>query len=365
MDKIWEVFGGKDVISGMPAEIMSLIFEYLRGSRSRLFSERLMDSEDNSLLSVSHVCRYWRQIAFGHAALWASEVDVSAQPHLDLTVFVLAKSASCPLDIKLMHVDETYACTCLPLWFIAAQRIRSLNITTIGPRASNDLVHFLGLDLPRLRSISLCNESVNVIIDIYDEDPLPALPHVRTLRVRSMFPSLKRIALRDYVLPWEMVELYSQVTHLKIGMSGYYLPSQRPSPDELHDIIVSMEMLEVLSLDDIFPLYPDDEPPTPILISSTCHSITLRASNHHSDCGVLAATLVVPLECDFTITLVCRTQVVDAGDIVEDLAGPSHRPRWASIHTQEHVFDPECGKLIVGYDTHQENALAIIQARHS
>lgn len=219
-------------------------------------------------------------MAFAHAALWAFEVDISAHPHPYLTAIVLKNSASHPLDIKLHYVTEEYDTAVLAQWFKDPyrSRIRSIDIETTGSKPSRRLIKVLGTDFPQLRTIKLLNEpDEDPERSFYEEPPPPDVPKVRALSIQRA-PVLEKIELRDYVPSWTSIELYTQVTHLEVHISGGHNFAHLPKHAELRAILTSMHGLETLILDDVFPLYQGTTPPSPIPIAPTCRSIKLRAS---------------------------------------------------------------------------------------
>ncbi|KZV62731.1 hypothetical protein PENSPDRAFT_758489 [Peniophora sp. CONT] len=341
--------GGTSMSGHLPAEVLSIVFEYLRPSRSKLPSGKSMHSDDNSLLAICHVCKLWRQVAFAHAALWASEVDVSAHPHPNLTAIVLGYSSPLPLDIKLHYVTWEYKTTVLAQWFQDPHRsrIRSIDIETTGDTATRRLIKVIGSDFPTLRTLKLLNEPEgDPMRHSYEEPPPPDLPTVRALPIRNA-PVLERIELRDYVLSWEATQLYAQVTHFEVHMNGERKRMFLPTHAQLHAVVTSMRGLDTLILDNAFPLYAEGAPDWTIPVPATCRSVTLRASDNYEKCRFLASSLALPPGCGLTLAQVCR-DIADPSDIVTDFAGPARRPQVANIRTE--IDDTVCGEFSVGFD---------------
>ncbi|TFK61997.1 hypothetical protein BDN72DRAFT_964832 [Pluteus cervinus] len=178
-------------------------------------------------LTVTQVCRRWRDIAYECATLWSYILALDQfPPHIIEKSLQLSKSA--PLDLKLHLFDELV----LPLMGEAVSRIRRLHVvlptrnweilqtffaspaplfeslslhlptTTSNPRRLDSL--FSGIT-QRLRhlSISGCGVDFNAsfltnltILEIRDPEPqftapeflsvLPKFPHLRSLRVSNI-----------------------------------------------------------------------------------------------------------------------------------------------------------------------------------
>ncbi|VDB90989.1 unnamed protein product [Peniophora sp. CBMAI 1063] len=336
-----------------PPEVLALIFESLRPSRSKLPSGKLMHSDDNTLLSIVHVCKFWREVAFSHAILWASEVDVSAHPHPNMTAIVLGKSGSQPLDVKLHYVTEEYDQVVLAMWFTDPyrSRIRSLDVETTGVRAMRRLIKVIGSELPSLRSLKLLNEAEqdpDLMNGLYEEPPAMALPRLGLLQIRRA-RALERIELRDYLLPWTSPHLFARVTHLELHVTAEEPSNHLPTHSQLHAVITVMQSLETLILDDVFPVYSGVRPGSPIPLPSTCRSVVLRACHYHGNCRDLLSALRFPTECSLTIDQVCREREdAEEADVITMLAGSQRRPQVASVKTDP--FEQLCGEFSVAYD---------------
>ncbi|TFY72342.1 hypothetical protein EVG20_g650 [Dentipellis fragilis] len=109
----------------LPWEILSMIFFYLAEEERHCFPQpHFTNHFQESWMSVTHVCRAWREIASQTSSLWCT-IRFS---HTDLTRTMLARSKKAPLHVQI----EERSSDCLPEYSMLAMdhldRIKDLNV---------------------------------------------------------------------------------------------------------------------------------------------------------------------------------------------------------------------------------------------
>ena len=131
-DKLWwtdgaEIHSDTDplpFINRIPTELVGEIFShYLRAKANppQRFSRLTFQSHVSSPVTISHVCRHWRDVSLSMATLWSSlrilRPDVDLIPMIQLW---LARAGDCPLSLSLRQgEDEDHA-------HVAVEKILSL-----------------------------------------------------------------------------------------------------------------------------------------------------------------------------------------------------------------------------------------------
>ncbi|KAI0056329.1 hypothetical protein BV25DRAFT_1627708 [Artomyces pyxidatus] len=164
-------------ISRLPPEVLAIIFESCTWAEN-LFSLRDHEGfppEQIGWMKVSHVCRRWRQISLGHAALWSDiNNQFMSQPLLDMMV---QRSARHPasLSLNMSKLDTPHFLSLLNtqnmLWL---QKI-NIYLPMISPSAQQQCFSQFILDFTKESNIAPVLESLTLQHE--PRDPIPIRDH--------------------------------------------------------------------------------------------------------------------------------------------------------------------------------------------
>jgi len=158
-------------INQIPSEVFSVIPEHLGE-----------DKEDKSLITMSHVCRGWRELLIAYPSLWV-RLDCAIT---NKTRVYIERSKSSPLEISLRDCRSTdYHEDAFLLFVPHISRLKSLNIYGSGKLLQNLKPH-LSCPIPLLRKITI---SLTCSPD----------PTLDTTFSNAGLPSLRSLSLAGFV----------------------------------------------------------------------------------------------------------------------------------------------------------------------
>lgn len=276
--------GNSGVIYRVPGDIWFHIF----------YTGTHLDGEDsgNFPVVISHVCRFWREIALSSPMLWTNIHISSASinslirhggPIVPRASTFVARSGQCSLAVKLDLTrrrptgdipDETLSMyfrllssTAVDLLVIAHDRIKSLDIATDLKELSFWISHKVApLGMPRLESWKMCrgdptkpvnsSSSTNHYRGFIEFDAAGACRgsfEGPTDTIGDRLPRLKHLQMSQIVANWSLWTIGGLTTltinHLALG--------NRPSISDLRDILAkSNHSLESLELHGSLPVRP-------------------------------------------------------------------------------------------------------------
>lgn len=181
-------------ISRLPPEVISEVF--------LVFAEQLQAQDrfkvDFKWITVTHVCRLWRDIALQHGRLWG-KIDTTRP---DRTGAFIDRSKGAPLAVR---ESFTSSLADLPVTFTGSScRYRELHLRTKGQLGPNVLqILNSPIHVPILESLVL------EVSDEYPEYTLP--PTVFDCGVSALI----RLQLQNVRLEWP-TSLFPSLTHLSI-----------------------------------------------------------------------------------------------------------------------------------------------------
>ena len=267
-----------------------------------------LDGEDggNFPVVVSHVCRFWREVAMNSPLLWTSIRISSASietligrdgPVLPRASAFTLRSMQCSLDVKLDLTkrrstgnisDESIlmylrllCSTAVDLLLITYDRIKSLDIVTDLKETSFWISHkIIPLGLPRLESWKICRgdpaKPVNSSLGIshhrgfheFDASGTQGgLFGSPTDTIGARLPCLKHLQISQIVTNWS-TWLIGGLTTLTIN---HLAQGNRPSINDLRGILAkSSHSLESLELHGSLPVRPFENP-NPITLPKLRH----------------------------------------------------------------------------------------------
>ncbi|EIW84685.1 hypothetical protein CONPUDRAFT_162049 [Coniophora puteana RWD-64-598 SS2] len=229
-------------------EMLAEIFAYVAESESSNGRER-------AIVTITHVCRRWREVALAFPNLWASVSYDEEHPNMEQfwLMYERAKEAKLDVSIKLGSDSD-----------LADEKLEIMQ-------------HFLG-QLYRIRELSLSlplwklllNGRLPIVVD-----PLvsgsSSLKHLKLtsyydalnptpIQLPELFmnhaPELYSLSLYGCIIRWDS-PIFRGLTHLYL--SG--MPNFSPTADELWNILRGSPALEHLDLSEVLASMEDVEPP--------------------------------------------------------------------------------------------------------
>ncbi|KAJ8523259.1 hypothetical protein ONZ45_g353 [Pleurotus djamor] len=134
------------IVSRLPTEVLSIIFEYLAALESRQEYSRT----HARWMRVTKVCRLWRSVAINTPRLWGT---IYFDNKLELAELFLERSKSAPLHIKLNYYAPNLDVAAL--WFNNPSRLRTIELNFTSLKPSTWVPLFQTLKVPNLETLTL------------------------------------------------------------------------------------------------------------------------------------------------------------------------------------------------------------------
>ncbi|VDC01172.1 unnamed protein product [Peniophora sp. CBMAI 1063] len=284
----------------LPNEILCHIFGLLcqtwpphktRDAGSTSKSNRYNDGEvayDHAWIKITHVCSLWRRVALSTPSLWCDVDCANLAPGFRETV--LERSVDQPISLRIDYNDcpgHLSAAGWTQLWTErrTCKRLRSLELLNIQPDGGEDLhgiLHHLQA-MPSLEEINITRLSP------YDNDsePLPIRAHLPEAS------SIARVCFGDCLPPLSSPIFSRALTHLTLKISDFQTPELVPTPDDMLNLLASLNSLQELQLAQL-PVSPPQEPPSEHMDRHTltlpaCFGVLAYRVNDHN--GSLASAI--------------------------------------------------------------------------
>ncbi|KAM5542565.1 hypothetical protein V8D89_003526 [Ganoderma adspersum] len=235
-------------VNSLPAELLGLIFPHLlsqgdlRSKPSNFLGYASQHDSQNGFLvdppsghrdivSVTHVCRYWRAVGIQNPWLWTS-LPIHHPAALEVH---LTRSKNLPISLSLTRrLSSDVAPTLAP----SNHRIRSIYVETTLAVDIELLWDELSLPAPTLEELFIEHLECNSYLDGYDVG--------RTKRLPPLFngdvPSLRVLTLRGVPPPFALFP--STLVHLDVGRVRGPLPPLA----ELLEMLRNCTLLETLNV---------------------------------------------------------------------------------------------------------------------
>ena len=211
-------------IHRIPPDVLSLIPDYYcDDDDDDDDDEGDMNGRDRYLVTLTHVCRGWRDIFLSRPSLWTELHFMD----IDKTRTYLQRSQNSPLDIYLDNAEwPGYEYDALPLIIPHIHRLRLLDIFTSGD-LPNVLSHFYG-HMPLLEVLRIAGYGIDNVLDraLFGGD----LSSLHELNLSSI----------ETPLPWR------NLTNLRVFRFQYY--DQRHDVNQLLDFFESTPLLHTIML---------------------------------------------------------------------------------------------------------------------
>ncbi|VDB83447.1 unnamed protein product [Peniophora sp. CBMAI 1063] len=283
----------------LPCEIIAYIFECLQPlwPPQRLYIGLPVQSRLKfaaGWISVSHVCSIWREVALGFPSLWTKpRIDVFGLPSQYIPD-ILFRSRSAPLDLaidwdgdyEMVRQDPNLKAWLSPSIFRRAKRLEIVaEELPLVERIATQLCPTSEMAYLRELHITLSQTDNPVVLPASFRD----------------FPSLTRLTLNNFEVPWASPLLSSQLVELHLSCNRV---GPRPSYDELSVMLTSLQTIKVLELQNIIPLLSPIRPfrahDAPITMSSHLRSLTtccIEDGQTGMDGLMFVSSLRVPARC--------------------------------------------------------------------
>ncbi|KAF6759742.1 hypothetical protein DFP72DRAFT_115969 [Ephemerocybe angulata] len=218
-------------VNRLPAEVLSHIFLILYWT----VQAEAAENQKVFWIYATHVCRQWRAVALGCAALWS---DFACNMHGELMRTILPRSKNLSISVSL-KCDGATDMEALGEVLSHTTRIRHLDLSSTG----FDLPSYsVALERMGPRAPLLTTLSVSYVAPMDDE----CLPEDF---LKDGAPSLKHLTLKNFDLHWARIPFSPALTTLHLVQS---VPVHREFAEML-ETFRGLQLLEELTLNDIFP----------------------------------------------------------------------------------------------------------------
>ncbi|KAA1469082.1 hypothetical protein DENSPDRAFT_834612 [Dentipellis sp. KUC8613] len=244
-------------VSRLPAETLLNIFSHLV-----LYSDTPLRLANQSLLCVSAVCRFWRDIALSSPQLW-SWIDLH---DTDFAAVAFERSQNIPIHLKLVfpyrYDLESISQQTFTLIHEHAARIAGLHLT-MPSDAHYVMLGYFPPELPLLHTLDLRNTHTDSSA-ISENEPSPDTDYLDkdTSIIHAAMPSLRTLKLENLAIRWQ----FRGLTTLHIDKETM---AEAPSVETFLDVLTACPELEELLLKNAGPLpsrFPSTFAGAPVLL---------------------------------------------------------------------------------------------------
>ncbi|KAI0258878.1 hypothetical protein BC834DRAFT_670952 [Gloeopeniophorella convolvens] len=225
-------------VSLLPTELLARIFHLYRDDENNYTNARLLLS-----VAVSHVCRRWREVAFGDPSLWGEIRNTVPRCNQRWLTEMLTHPTNVPLDIRLHgpHTDRL-------LHSLTRHSSRISRLSLLGLKDGDAVQALLEMEAPVLEDLHMEISTTARWPTVVSHDPAFPTGGFRLFHRQSS--ELRKIYLYNIHVPWAYFPTCT-LTHLEIMFEPpdtAELP-QLENLDDLVDVIASSPCLERLTLD--------------------------------------------------------------------------------------------------------------------
>ncbi|KAI0289297.1 hypothetical protein BC826DRAFT_1107155 [Russula brevipes] len=221
-------------ISILPPEVLARIFHLV----ALAMSSRPKTEIFLRWISVTHVCRHWRQVALDDSSLWARISGRLAKP--TWISETLARARNAPLAINLFVAPNAETMSMFTAHFAHTHEFRLRGL--VAPHNDDNIREICGLEAPSLKHFELA-------ADI--DSPFTFL---RAPFFNGMAPNLRTFSLSQIRVPWSSIPR-GQLSQLKLTLFGRST-TDRPSFSDsksVIDLLINCPVLEILVLESCLP----------------------------------------------------------------------------------------------------------------
>ncbi|EIW58221.1 uncharacterized protein TRAVEDRAFT_47389 [Trametes versicolor FP-101664 SS1] len=309
----------------LPPEILSEIFtlvavDYYQAKRWHHFGS----THAYKWITLTHVCRAWREIALDTPRLWSH--IVLTQPAVAKQVLARSKKAPLWLSASLNHSDDQRAET-MDVLMKESGRLKELHLT--GP------AHTVQALSAKWRMSADLLETINISSDFRQFDPaslLPAPPLSSDI-FSGQTPKLRHLQIHRIAVDWSN-PLFCNTLKTLIIHTVYDNAPSLGEFSQLLDALEAMPQLERLQLNESIPRLPDD---TTQLSHHVQRTISLQHLRHIElfsdaiDSANLLRHISAPAELRLTVSGRTERGVTDLVHIFSECLGRSTPFRTARL----------------------------------
>ncbi|KAI0284062.1 hypothetical protein BC826DRAFT_170884 [Russula brevipes] len=221
-------------ISVLPPEVLARIFHLVAGSPWQ-------KQESLRWISVTHVCRHWRQVALDDSSLWAKISGRMASP--TWISEMLARARNAPLAIDLLDKPDAETLAMFTAHFAHTHEFRLRDL--VNPHLDDSIREICSLEAPALEHFELGARFFSPITSL--REPF----------FNGMAPKLRTFSLSEIYVPWSFIPR-GQLSQLKITVTGGELIADAKGPlfgdsKSLIDLLINCPLLKILVLESCLP----------------------------------------------------------------------------------------------------------------
>ena len=286
-------------ISLLPPEILAHVF-HLLVLEDPPFSRR----RNLGWITVTHVCRHWRQVALDDTSLWARIRDTPTNTKWISEMLARAKNA--PLDIEFNDVGRSSpkALLMTPSHLFHTRQFRIHSPSMVHFDSVRDIFSW---EAPALEHFEITVTAYSCI-DFRDLGGI--------MLFRGHAPRLRTFSISQVVIPWSLIPR-GQLTQLTIACvnGDDYSPGDL---NQLIDLLVNCPALEVLALESCLPSQLAEFPPDQIIRFPHLSRLRLRGSTSR----IMNMLKMLKLPSSTTLHLNCASETASTHNDSEDLLLP-------------------------------------------
>ncbi|KAI0750593.1 hypothetical protein BC629DRAFT_1598851 [Irpex lacteus] len=254
----------------LPPELLAEVFIYLAHSSpptDRNFSCLGLPAMRTATfpyawLKVTHVCHHWREVALRAPQLWST---IWITGRTECLKEMISRSKQAPLAIK---ADKVHGLRWEGLEIVMRELPRIVSFDArMPPRLAQS---GYTSDAPKLRELVLQTADLH---DVLSLGTLQLQDHFATCDL----PSLERLELYSYQIPWRSKLLKTTLKHLTLHSLQAHSYGLNDI-EEIMQILGTLPLLESLSLRSCLPTPPVNHPPTDIVELPNLRSLRLHAT---------------------------------------------------------------------------------------
>ncbi|KAH7909430.1 hypothetical protein BJ138DRAFT_1155287 [Hygrophoropsis aurantiaca] len=240
-------------ISSLPPELLAEVFMDYAYQAYKEKHNHYYRSRALMWISVTHVCRHWRQVALAFPALWT--FLVLENPRWTEQMLIRSKMAPLVINVRVWESALTLMDT-VGKALKHISRVRELSL--IGTRRTmSKFAAPLMCPAPRLESLVLSDKEMPVYTHT-----VTAPADVPADLFGGQAPNLRQVTLEGLQIAWPS-PLLVNLTHLDIR---HLVPQFRPSLSQLMSTLSRMSALRKCILKDALPVLPENVMSVPTVL---------------------------------------------------------------------------------------------------
>ncbi|KZV73604.1 hypothetical protein PENSPDRAFT_732797 [Peniophora sp. CONT] len=291
----------------VPSEVLSAIFALAQLDWIPEYSAQEGDEGvyDLGWIYVSHVCSHWRDVALRTPSLW-NTINCLALPHRSaFSVYHRSKRLPLSLTVRtntnLYDYEELKRAATAWLTPIVCSRI---NAVTLLDCVDEDLALVAAVcsqHMPELSCLEVCAEV---------DETVQCLPARFCSGARPA-----KVTLFGCLPHWNTTLLSPALTHLSLHAGTSVNGALLPPWAHFAALLSSLQLLEELHLDDIFPPVLFNTPYTVVALPSSLKTLDLAASRYCYQCLKFFVSLQIPPKSQVNIVM----KEIEPPQFVEDI----------------------------------------------